>query len=567
MKERKVVIDNIRWERVQFFVEGRFLDGEFSSPEFYLRNLDESKVMTANEVNIKGDKFSARFSLSNVNNGNYLPEDDYLIVVEDEYTYIAQVSETLLDMSKLELTNEEQETLNEIIELGDENTIHNFVLSYFGKEFKRSGTSNNTVYTVTPMLSTEVNEFILSVSFKQPPEKLEFYEATMKNIRRNYNKASFSIRDFIFHLIFNWSKYKNKNNTKDVLFTSDSRAEMSGNFEYIFREMIRQDKDKKYNIHQQFKRHITDRRNFFDKFKFPYLLGKAKYIFVDDFHPMIYRVNFRKDQEIIQVWHAVGTFKTFGYSRVGKSGGNFFNTRSHRNYTKVYVSADNDIPYYAEAFGIKESNVIPTGVPRTDIFFNDKYAKKVTTELYSIYPQIKDKQVILFAPTFRGNGHNSAYYPFFKIDFAKLAKYCEESNSVVLFKMHPFVRNKLKFPKKYNKYFIDVSNYREVNNILFITDILISDYSSLVYEFSLFKKPMLFYAYDLEDYVSKRDFYETYTDFVPGKIVQDFDELITSLYNKDFEEEKITDFINKHFKYTDGRSSERLVDDVFNKHQ
>src|SRR5699024_274747 len=240
--------------------------------------------------------------------------------------------------------------------------------------------------------------------------------------------------------------------------------------------------------------YITYRRAFFDKFIFPYLLGKARYIFIDDYHPMIYKVNFRKNQDVIQVWHAVGTFKTFGYSRVGKAGGNFFNTRSHRNYTKVYVSAENDVPYYAEAFGIEEKNVITTGVPRTDVFFDDEYRKRVTKELYSMYPQVKDKQVILFAPTFRGNGHKSAYYPFFKINFEKLAKYCKDTNTVVLFKMHPFVRNKLNIQKKHEKYFIDLSNYREVNNILFITDVLISDYSSLVYEYSLFNKPMIFYA-------------------------------------------------------------------------
>ncbi|MCT1652898.1 CDP-glycerol glycerophosphotransferase family protein, partial [Staphylococcus saprophyticus] len=99
--------------------------------------------------------------------------------------------------------------------------------------------------------------------------------------------------------------------------TSDSRAEMSGNFEYVYNEMLRQNLDKKYKIHALFKSNISVRRNFIDKFKFPYLLGKADYIFVDDFHPLLYTVKFRKSQEIIQVWHAVGAFKTVGYSRTG----------------------------------------------------------------------------------------------------------------------------------------------------------------------------------------------------------------------------------------------------------
>ena len=98
---------------------------------------------------------------------------------------------------------------------------------------------------------------------------------------------------------------------------------------------------------------------------------------------------------------------------------------------------------------------------------------------------------------------------------------------------------------------------------MFITDILISDYSSLIYEFSVFKRPMLFYAFDLEDYITTRDFYENYESFVPGKIVESFDDLIDSLYKRDYDQYKVEPFLNKHFKYQDGRSSERLVRDLF----
>ncbi len=68
---------------------------------------------------------------------------------------------------------------------------------------------------------------------------------------------------------------------------------MSGNFEYVYKEML-PNLDGKYNIHALFKSNISARRNFIDKFKFPYLLGKADYIFVDDFHPLLYTVKFRK---------------------------------------------------------------------------------------------------------------------------------------------------------------------------------------------------------------------------------------------------------------------------------
>ena len=129
--------------------------------------------------------------------------------------------------------------------------------------------------------------------------------------------------------------------------------------------------------------------------------------------------------------------------------------------------------------------------------------------------------------------------------------------------MHPFVRNKLTIDRRYQNIFIDVSEYREVNDILFITDVLISDYSSLIYEYAVFEKPMLFYAFDLEDYTATRDFYEPYEKFVPGKIVTRFEDVITALEQNDFEQEKVPTFLRKNFKYRDGRSSERIVRDLF----
>jgi CDP-ribitol ribitolphosphotransferase len=560
LSKSKIIIDDIYWERIQLFIEGHVEALEINNKNFMLRNLTETKELYANDVKIEGNKFTARFNVAILDDGNYLPSGEYLLVYKGDFDYIANINESLLDPSNYEL-DEEQLEKYELIET--QNGKNNFLLDHFKYVFKRGGNSKKTNYTVKPMISSEVNEFVLKIIFKMPAPKLNPVSKKIMEYQVKFNKFSYNIRNFMFKTIFNVTKFFHMRKGNLVLFTSDSRAEMSGNFEYIYDEMLRQNLDKKYDIRSLFKHNISARRNFFDKFRFPYLLGKADYIFVDDFHPLLYTVNFRKSQEIIQVWHAVGAFKTVGYSRAGKSGGPFFNSVNHRNYTKAFVSAENDIPFYGEAFGIKERNIIPTGVPRTDILFDKDYERKITEEMEEELPIIKGKKVVLFAPTFRGHGHHTAHYPFFKIDFARLAKYCKDNNAVVLFKMHPFVTNKLNIPREYEQYFVDVSDIREVNDILFITDILISDYSSLVYEFAVFKRPMLFYAFDLEDYITSRDFYEPYETFVPGKIVQSFDDLITALDNEDFEQEKVPQFLDKHFKYQDGRSSERLVRTLF----
>ena len=560
MSKSKIIIDNIYWERIQLFIEGHVEDIKLNKKNFVLRNLTETKELKANDVKVEGKQFKARFNVAILDDGNYLPSGEYLIVYKGDFDYIANINETLLDPNNYEL----EETALE--QYSDEMTQYgknNLLLDHFTFTFKKGGNSSKTEYTVKPMISSEVNEFVLNIIFKAPMPKMNPVKKRITDLKLKYNKYSFNVRNFIFQSIFKITKFFHLKKGNTVLFTSDSRAEMSGNFEYVYNEMLRQNLDKKYKIHALFKSNISVRRNFIDKFKFPYLLGKADYIFVDDFHPLLYTVKFRKSQEIIQVWHAVGAFKTVGYSRTGKKGGPFFNSVNHRNYTKAFVSSETDIPFYGEAFGIKEQNIIPTGVPRTDILFDQDYEKAIVADMEEALPIVKGKQVILFAPTFRGSGHHTAHYPFFKIDFARFARYCRENNAIVLFKMHPFVKNKLNIPREYQEYFVDVSDFREVNDILFITDILISDYSSLVYEFAVFKRPMLFYAFDLEDYITSRDFYEPYETFVPGKIVESFNDLIVALDQKDFDVEKVEPFLDKHFKYQDGRSSERLVRNVF----
>ena len=556
MSKSKIIIDNIYWERIQLFIEGHVEDIKLNKKNFVLRNLTETKELKANDVKVEGNQFKARFNVAILDDGNYLPSGEYLIVYKGDFDYIANINETLLDPNNYEL---EETALEQYSDEMTQNGKNNLLLDHFTFTFKKGGKSSKTEYTVKPMISSEVNEFVLNA----PMPKMNPVKKRITDLKLKYNKYSFNVRNFIFQSIFKITKFFHLKKGNTVLFTSDSRAEMSGNFEYVYNEMLRQNLDEKYKIHALFKSNISVRRNFIDKFKFPYLLGKADYIFVDDFHPLLYTVKFRKSQEIIQVWHAVGAFKTVGYSRTGKKGGPFFNSVNHRNYTKAFVSSETDIPFYGEAFGIKEQNIIPTGVPRTDILFDQDYEKAIVADMEEALPIVKGKQVILFAPTFRGSGHHTAHYPFFKIDFARFARYCRENNAIVLFKMHPFVKNKLNIPREYQEYFVDVSDFREVNDILFITDILISDYSSLVYEFAVFKRPMLFYAFDLEDYITSRDFYEPYETFVPGKIVESFNDLIVALDQKDFDVEKVEPFLDKHFKYQDGRSSERLVRNVF----
>src|SRR5699024_6152088 len=101
---------------------------------------------------------------------------------------------------------------------------------------------------------------------------------------------------------------------------------------------------------------------------------------------------------------------------------------------------------------------------------------------------------------------------------------------------------------------------REINDLLLVTDILITDYSSVCFEYALLNKPMLFYAFDVEQYIEERDFYYNYFDFIPGPLLKNTSEIVESIKEEKFELEKIRPFVKYFFNDTLGKASKNVVD-------
>lgn len=342
-----------------------------------------------------------------------------------------------------------------------------------------------------------------------------------------------------------------------ISFVSDSRIEIAGNFEYIYEEIIRQ--KLAYNIGFYFKKSLNEKKTYREIFSLARAFATSRYILLDDYYPLIYPLKLRKGTELIQVWHAVGAFKTFGYSRLGMAGGPNPNSPNHKNYSKALVSSQNIVSKYAEGFSIDEEKIISLGIPRTDLFFDEIKKAEIVKTLNNEFPFIKGKKVILFAPTFRGNGQQSAYYPYEMLNFKKIYEELKEEY-VFLLKIHPFVQNSADVCYDYQEFYYDVSNYPEINNLLLITDCLITDYSSVCFEYALLKRPMVFFCPDLSEYMISRNFYYDYFNFIPGSLATNTDQLIDQVSKGEFNELKINSFIKYFFDYTDGKSSKRLVD-------
>lgn len=348
-------------------------------------------------------------------------------------------------------------------------------------------------------------------------------------------------------------------NKKKVSFASDSRTELNGNLYFVYEELYQRNLN--LDIKFIFNERIDNRKTFLKLLKIAYHFATSKIILLDDFYPLIYPLTIRRNSDLIQVWHAAGAFKTFGFSRIGRPGGPSPKSKNHRNYTKVTVSSEGVRDHYAEGFGITVDKVFPTGVPRSDIFFDEEYKAYVRKTLYNKYPFLKEKKVILFAPTFRGNGQASAHFPFHVLDFKELYENLSDEY-VFLFKIHPFVNNKLSIPYDYADFFHDFSDFREINDLLLVTDILITDYSSVCFEFALLEKPMLFFAFDVEEYVRTRDFYYDYFSFIPGPLVKSTEEIVETIKGEKFELNKIKPFVRYFFNGTLGKASQNVVDEV-----
>ncbi len=105
-----------------------------------------------------------------------------------------------------------------------------------------------------------------------------------------------------------------------------------------------------------------------------------------------------------------------------------------------------------------------------------------------------------------------------------------------------------------------MTDYPDINDLMQIADILITDYSSVIFEFALLQKPMIFLVNDLQSYKAERDFYFPYESFVPGPIVSTFEDVIAWIKRGQFDTQKIETFANQFFTYQDGEATKRIVD-------
>ncbi|MFC7395388.1 CDP-glycerol glycerophosphotransferase family protein [Scopulibacillus cellulosilyticus] len=358
-----------------------------------------------------------------------------------------------------------------------------------------------------------------------------------------------------------------------IVFESGVGKQYADSPRYIYEELVNRGLNYKkvwiYNENIRFSDPNTMRVERLSP-KYYFYLARAKYWVNNQNFPTY--IEKRPETLYIQTWHGTPLKKMlFDIDHIQGRDPDYlervYKATSHWDYlispssyaTKAFLSAF----HY-------RGKVLEIGYPRNDIFYQKDRAAKAN-ELRSKLNIPKDKKVILYAPTFRDNQatKNNKFTFDINFDFEKM-KSSLGDDFILLLRMHVVIKNKLNIPEEYRDFIYNVSEHPDIQELYLLSDILITDYSSVMFDFANLKRPILFYTYDFELYRDQlRGFYMNFEKEAPGPLLRNTEEIIEAVLNideikKDYKK-RYDKFYKKYCSLEDGNAAIRLVDSIFAK--
>lgn len=293
-------------------------------------------------------------------------------------------------------------------------------------------------------------------------------------------------------------------------------------------------------------------------------IARATVIVVDDYFFALYVVSPGPERLVVQTWHASGAFKRFGHSvgdaSFGADAALHSRVRIHGTYDVCLVGSPQAALHYAEAFGLPIDRFRwDLGIPRTDLLFGEA-AVVAEAEVRARYRLTDGRRIVLWAPTFRGDRVTEARHHA-GLDLAELRRSIGDDH-MVLARLHPFVSQRLDLTDELRDFVVDASDHPDINALMLVSDVLVTDYSSAIFEFSLLERPMAFLAPDLGAYERERGFYVDYRSWVPGPVFERTEPLASWLRAGEFDLEPVRRFREASFEVADGQATRRFVEQV-----
>ncbi len=353
---------------------------------------------------------------------------------------------------------------------------------------------------------------------------------------------------------------------KKITYISRQSNELSVDFRLIINEMKRRHPEyENVALIKMIGKSVPDKIGYgFHMLRQMYHAATSEMVVLDTYCIIISLLKQRKSLKVIQMWHALGAMKKFGYSILDKGEGTqrslAESMKMHKNYTYVFSSSVFCSRFFAEAFHVSMDHMVVMPLPRLDLLLDDDYSGKIEMEITKQYPQLleKRKKTIVYAPTFRKDGGDFEEEEL-RIAAEMLADSVDYDRYNLVMKFHPLSK-------------IEISNKSVIQDAKFSTidfcrvaDFVILDYSAVVFEAVMLGKPLYFYTFDYDAYMENRDVYIDFRKYVPGMIAETPGELMSAIDSGTTHTEKLEAFRTLMISKPRGTSYTDDVIDFFEK--
>ncbi len=274
----------------------------------------------------------------------------------------------------------------------------------------------------------------------------------------------------------------------------------------------------------------------------------AEYVFICDYFLPASSCRKRPETKLIQLWHSCGLMKKIAFD-AGDDVPKNYRGDLFGNYSLLTMSAEVCVPVHAHALRLPQERIRATGISRTDVYFDPDWNERCRRRFAEHHPDAAGKKVLVWAPTFRGNAGN----PYLEglEDIRRLADRLEPDWKVII-KVHPHLE----------AHGIVSNSDLPTEELFPAADLLITDYSSVMFDYLLYGKPLLLFAPDLSVYEKGRGFYLDYRS-MPFRIVEHAEELEQAVRSsREYTEqrkEEISAFCRLYLGACDGHATDRIL--------
>lgn len=289
-----------------------------------------------------------------------------------------------------------------------------------------------------------------------------------------------------------------------------------------------------------------------DTLRSMYHLATSKVCVLDAYWPAVSLLHHKKSLTVIQMWHAIGKIKKSGYQTLDKESGRSGKTarllKMHQNYDIIIAGGKAFNPFYCESFNTTEDKLLNIGLPRIDHLLNT--AEKNREAVLTAYPEFAEKEVILYAPTFRRN---------IELKWEPLLDYIDFDRYILVIKGHPNQNIMC------NREGVMLCPEFKAVDLLAIADYVITDYSAIALESAVLNRKTYYYLYDYEEYTEKNGINLNPFESMPGCAFKDAESLIKDLESGNYRQDVLDEYRKKYLPEELGTSTRRLAETIIEK--